>query len=209
MTLIYILIVGNIIFSFVIWSILKKEQKRNLILQAFIAGLVRSISDYVSKTDRVNMDEVPTQNTKLPIPYRKVIEAVEYELLKDVSIPASIKSHEEWLRESRQLFTGDKNGCDGFVFMNYDLFNDLISRWHSDELMTATEKSYLREDIVVTKDNVGELQGEIGMYKDLLCSELDSKNFKKETIDNQLLVMFNHLKQEHRDKLKQEILKRI
>lgn len=208
MTLIYILIAGNIIFSFVVWTTLKKEQKRNRILQAFVAGLVRSVSDYISTTDRTNMDEVPEQNTKLPIPYKKVIEAVEHELLKDVSV-ASIKAHEEWLRESRQLFTGDKNGNDGFVFMNYDLFDDLITRWRSDELMTAKEKSYLREDIVVTKENVGELQGEIGMYKDLLAGELDSKNFKKETIDNQLLMMFNHLKQEHRDKLMQEILKRI
>lgn len=208
MVLIYILIVGNITFSFIIYLALKKEQKRNRILQAFIAGLVRSVSDYVSTTDRTDMDEVPEQNTELPIPYKKVIEAVEYEMRKDISIP-SVKSYEEWLRESRQLFTGDKTGNDGFVFMNYDLFDDLIAHWHSDELMTAKEKSYLHEDIIITKENVDELRGEIGMYKDLLAGELDSKNFRKETIDNQLLMIFNHIKQEHRDKLKQEILKRI
>lgn len=205
---IYILIAGNIIFSFVIWSTFKKEQKRNRILQAFIAGLVRSVSDYVSTTDKTDIDEVPEQNTKLPIPYKKIIESVEYELLKD-TLMTPVQEHEKWLTENRQLFTSEKRGGDGFVFMNYDLFDDLIAHWHSDELMTAREKSYLREDIKITKENVGELQGEIGMYKDLLAGKLDSKNFKKETIDNQILIMFNHLKQEHQDKLKQEILKRI
>ena len=101
-------------------------------MQAFIAGVVRSISDYVSATDRVNMDEVPEQNTKLPIPYRKIIEAIKYELLKDVPM-TEIKSHEAWLRKGRQLFSGDKYGNDGFVFMNYDLFNGLLADWLSED----------------------------------------------------------------------------
>ena len=206
MTIIYILLAANIIFSFVLFASLKKEQKRNRILQAFIAGLVRSVSDYVSTTDKTNMDEVPEQNTKLPIPYKKVIEAVEHELLKDVSV-VSIKSHEEWLRESRQLFTGDKEGNDGFVFMNYDLFDDLLTHWRSDELMTEKEKTYLRDDIVVTKENIGELQGEIAIYKDLFAGELDRANFKKETVDTQLLMMFNHLKPKYREELKRELFK--
>lgn len=208
MTLINILVVGNIIFSLVAWSVIQKEQKRNRILQAFIAGLVRSVSDYVSITDETDLDEMPEHNTKLPIPYNKVIEAVEYELLKGVPL-TSLQKHEKWLTGNRQLFN-DANGVrDGFVFMNYDLFDDLIIRWRSVELMTPKEKSYLSEEIKITKDNVGELQGEIAMYKDLLAGKLDSKNFKKETIDNQLFMMFNHIKLEHRNKLKQEILKRI
>jgi hypothetical protein len=208
MTLIYILTVGNIIFSLVIWSVFKKEQGRNRILQSFIAGLVRSVSDYVSTTDKACLDEVPEHNTKLPIPYKKILGAVEYEMLKDISMP-SVQKHEQWLRESRQLFTGEKHGNDGFVFMNYDLFDDLIAHWHSGELVTPKEKAYLSEEIIVSKDNAGELQGEIAMYKDLLSGQLESKNFKKETIDNQLFMMFSHLKQEYRDTLKQEILKRI
>jgi hypothetical protein len=46
------LVTGNIAFSLAIWFVLDKERKRNRILQAFIAGLVRSVSDYVSVTDR-------------------------------------------------------------------------------------------------------------------------------------------------------------
>lgn len=210
MWIIYVLILGNIIFSFVIFSILKREQRRNRILQAFIAGTIRSVSDYVSSTDKSDLDEMPEQNTKLPIPYKKIIESVEYELLKD-SLMKPAKEYEKWLAESRQLFTNlpDRRGGDGFVFMNYDLFDGLIAHWHSGELLTPKEKSLLSEEIVVTKENVGGLQGEIAMYKDLLAGKLSAKNFKKETLDNQLSIMFSHLKPEYIDKLKQEILKRL
>lgn len=202
-----LLIMGNIIFSFVIWSMLDKERKRNRILQAFIAGLVRSVSDYVSATDEVDSDKIPESNTKLPIPYKKVLKAVEYELRKDVAAFKSVEKHERWLRESRRLFESEKRTDDGFVFMNYDLFDRIIARWRSGELMTPKEKAYLNEEITVTNDNVGQLQGEIAMYKDLLSGRLESETFTKETIDDQLAVMFSHLKQEYREKLKRQIIR--
>lgn len=169
MIAIYVLLVAagaNVIFSLIMWLTLRSEQKRNRILQAFIAGLVRSISDYVSRTDRIDLDEMPETNTRFPVPYTKVLEAVEYELLKS-EIATSPQNHERWLLSSRQLFGGKDRTGDGFEFINYDLFDSLIRRWQSGDLLTPREKGYLSEDVKVTPDNVGELQGEISMYKDL------------------------------------------
>jgi hypothetical protein len=208
MNLIFILLIlGNIGFSFIIWLALRKEQKRNRILQAFIAGIVRSVSDYVSATDKIDLDEMPEPNAGLPIPYKKVLEAVEYEFLKDVIAFASVQKHEKWLLECRQLFNSEKRRGDGFVFINHDLFDGLIARWRSDELMTPKEKAYLSEEIIVTNDNVEELQGEIAIYKDLLAGRVRSENLQKETIDDRLAIMFSHLKQECREKLKEQLLR--
>lgn len=208
MSLIFILLIlGNAGFSFVIWRALKEEQKRNRILQAFIAGIVRSVSDYVSTTDKIDLDEMPEPSVDLPIPYEKVLKAVQYEFLKDVIAFTSVKEHEKWLFECRQLFNSEKRRGDGFVFINHDLFDGLIARWRSGELMTPKEKAYLSEEIVVTNDNVEELQGEIAIYKDLLAGRVRSENLQKETIDDRLVIMFSHLKQECRDKLKEQILR--
>ena len=209
MAAIYILIAGNVILSLVVWLTLNKERKRNRVLQAFVAGIVRSISDYVSKTDAIDLDKMPERAATLPVPYKNILAAVEHELLKNVlrkSPPAYIK----WLASNRSLFQGktSRNDVvdDGFVFMNYDLFDGLIARWRSPELMTPNEKAYLSEEIVVTNDNVRELQGEIAIYKDLLSGQVHSKNLRRETIDDQLAIMFSHLKQQYRDELKQQIL---
>jgi hypothetical protein len=46
------------------------------------AGLVRSVSTYVSKTDQVNLDKCQS-GVLLPIPYKNILASVRYELLKD------------------------------------------------------------------------------------------------------------------------------
>jgi hypothetical protein len=127
MTPIYILIVCNLFFCLYIFSLLKKEQKRSRILQAFIAGIVRSVSDYVSSTD--DPTEMPKQNMKLPIPYKKIIESIEHELHKDVPMESY---GAKWLLERRRLFDDWKSTGDGFTFMNYDLFDHLIELWKQD-----------------------------------------------------------------------------
>ena len=206
MTFVFVvLLVGNIILSLVLFWQFRIERRRNRILQAFVAGIVRSISDYFSVNDAVEPSEVPEQNTKLPIPYKKVLESIEYEFQKDFWV----EPYQKWLKDDRQIFADAKYANDGFNFIYYDLFDKLAKQWMSGELLSEKEKAFLREDIVVNKDNVGELQGEIGMFKDLLAGKLDANNLKKETIDNQLLFMFNHIKIERREELKKEVLKRI
>jgi hypothetical protein len=79
-----------------------KERKRNRILGAFIAGLARIVSNYVSKTDQVDLEEMPVRHAALPIQYENLLEAVEYELLKDFYI--SPEKYERWLIKTRQIF---------------------------------------------------------------------------------------------------------
>jgi hypothetical protein len=90
--------------------------------------------------------------------------------------------------------------------MVYDLFDDLLTRCRSAELMTAREKEYLSEEVGVTKENVNELLGEIAMYKDLMARKLTYETPEAENIDNRLAIMFSHLKQKYRDNLKNKLL---
>ena len=60
------------------YSKIKTERKKNRILQAFIAGIIRSITNYNSKTDAVSPDDVPQIDHKLPIDYKDVLESIQY-----------------------------------------------------------------------------------------------------------------------------------
>jgi hypothetical protein len=204
-----LLIAANIVSTVILWTVLAKERKRNRILGAFIAGLVRSVSSYVSKTDKIDLDEMPVRYAQLPIPYDGVLEAIEYELLKNFYIPP--EKYERWLLKMRQIFWENDiivrdASNDGFIFMTYDLFDDLLARWRSPELMTTREKEYLTEKLVVTKENVNELLGEIGMYKDLMAGKITLGAPEANNIDNRLAIMFTHLKQKYRDSLKDKLL---
>ena len=89
--------------------------------------------------------------------------------------------------------------------MTYDLFDDLLARWRSSELMTTRQKEYLSEEVVVTKENVNELHGEIAMYKDLMEGKITFEISEATNIDNRLAIMLSHLKQTYRDKLKDKL----
>jgi hypothetical protein len=207
--LLALLIAANIVATVILWMVLAKERKRNRICSAFIAGLVRSVSDYVSSTDQIDVDEMPVQHTKLPIPYENLLEAIEYELLKNFYIPTA--KYERWLVKTRRIFwendimVRDARN-DGFIFMTYDLFDGLLTRWRSPELITKRQKEYLNEELVVTKENVNELLGEIAMYKDLMAGKIAFETPEAKHIDNRLAIMFSNLKQEYRDDLKDKLL---
>lgn len=201
-----ILLVATIALFFSGYNYLQiaREKKRNRILQSFIAGIIRSISDYHSKTDSISPENVPEKNNKSPISYKEIIENVQYEFSKDFWI----KPYEKWLKEDRLIFYNEKYGNDGFNFIYWDFFDDLLKQRHSGKLLSEKEKSTLDESVKVTEENVGELKGELGMYRDLLKGELDDSNFTKDNIYNRLFLIFNHIRKEHRDHLQNEILKR-
>jgi hypothetical protein len=205
-----LLIAANIAATVILWTILAKERKRNRILGAFVAGLVRSISSYVSKTDEIDLDEMPVRHSHLPLPYESVLEAIEYELHKNFYIPP--QKYKRWLVKMRQLFwendlmVRDARN-DGFIFMTYDLFDDLLARWRSPELMTKKQREYLSEEVVVIQDNVNELLGELAMYKDLMAGKIKFDMREAENIDDRLAIMFSHLRQKYRDKLKDELVR--
>ncbi|HBG04001.1 MAG: hypothetical protein A2075_18540 [Geobacteraceae bacterium GWC2_58_44] len=108
-------------------SKVKKETNRNRVQQAFIAGIVRSISDYQSATDRIRRDEIPDKVTSLPIPYPLLLENIDYELNKTLFLGG----YEKWLKGNRHLFEGEDCDADGFNFMYYDLFDSKLVKWDS------------------------------------------------------------------------------
>jgi hypothetical protein len=204
-----LLIAANIVSTVILWTVLAKERKRNRILGAFIAGLVRSISNYVSTTDDIDSVEMPPHHVKLPIPYNNILEAIEYELCKNFYISPS--KYERWLIKTRQIFLENEAMVrdarnDGFIFMTYDLFDDLLARWRSPELMTRRQKKYLSEDVVVTKENITELQSEIAMYEDLMADKITLETPEATNIDSRLAIMLCHLKQTYRNNLKDKLL---
>ncbi len=153
---------------------------------------------------------MPVRYARLPIPYESVLEAIEYELLKNFYIRP--EKYERWLRKMQQIFWEDNimvrdASNDEFIFMTYDLFDDLLARWRSPELMTKRETEYLNEYLIVTKENVNELLGEIGMYKDLMAGKITLETPEANNIDNRLAIMFAHLKQTYRDTLKDKLLR--
>src|SRR6516165_6227143 len=204
-----LLIAANIVSTVILWTVLTKERKRTRVLCAFVAGLVRSVSDYVSRTDKVDLDEMPLRHMQLPLPYKSVLEAVAYELEKNVTM---MDNYESWLLNMRRMCRNENDLMvreardDGFVFMAFDLFDDLLARCRSTEMMTTRQKEYISEEVVVTEKNVTELQGEIAMYQDLMAGKIGVETPEGTNIDDRLAIMFSHLKQTYRNNLKEKLL---
>ena len=191
--LLWIVIIVAFGFGWLVYQKLKKEHDRNRILQAFIAGIIRTISDYRNLTDSKDQDEFPDKAIAFPIPYSILLENIDYELSKD----QLLAEYEKWITNdaNRKLFFDDKNHTgDGFTFMYYDLFDKKYREWSSDELMPPKIRRWLSEEIVVTRENIGELGGEIAMLKDLMRGDLDSTGFTRDNIDDKLYVMFSHIR---------------
>jgi len=198
-----------ILFAYVLWlnHKIEKEKKRSHTVQAFLAGVIRAISDYQSKTDRISDEEdLPPRSASLPIPYETIMENIDWEFGKDFLL----QHYEEWLKKDRNLFFEEPQySGDGFNFMYLDFFDRRLRAWYSGEIMSQKNREYLRDDIVVTKDNVGELEGEIGWLKDLKNGKLSVASFTQENIDGKLLLMFNHIRSDKLEEAKKAILKRI
>jgi hypothetical protein len=114
---------------------LNKEIKKNRILQSFISGIIRSISDYRSKTDQFCEEgEIPDRVTQLPIPYLTILKNVDVELSKD----QYLKNYEKWLKLEKNIFFDDERySGDGFNFMYLDLFDKKLNKWNSKELNSS------------------------------------------------------------------------
>ena len=165
------------------------------------------ISDYKSKTDETSdAEDLPARTTSLPIPYETVLDNINWEFEKDFVL----EHYEEWLKHDRNIFFEEPRYCgDGFNFMYLDFFDRRLKDWSSGELISQKNREYLRHDVEVTKDNVGELEGEIGMLKDLKNGKLDHTYFTPENIDKKMAIMFNHVKSEKLEEAKKAILTRM
>src|SRR3990172_4088242 len=121
--MIYIVIVIMAILFTYIFLELHKEKKRNRILQSFMAGLIKSVSDYISKTDASDMstasDLINTYSKKFPIPYNEVLKNINREFEKDFWQ----KPYWKWVKNDRSLFYDDKYANDGFNMIYWDFFD--------------------------------------------------------------------------------------
>jgi hypothetical protein len=108
---------------------LKREQRRNRILQSFIAGIIRCISDYKSRTDDITADDISIMySKKLPIPYKDILENINYEFAKDFWI----KPFGKWLKNDRNIFCDEKYADDGFNMIYWDLYDHVVAEMKND-----------------------------------------------------------------------------
>lgn len=204
-TMVILLLVAMFIGFCWINTRLNKEIKRNRMHQAFTAGIIRAVTDYRSKTDDIDEFELPERVEQLPIPYGIMLENIDWELSKDLLMA----NYEQWLLNDRNIFFDEKRyGGDGFNFMYLDLFDKKLREWHSNELMTSRMKEWLSEEVTVTKENVGELTGEIGMLRDLMRGKLSQSGFTNENIDQKFSIMFSHIHPSKLEEAKKQVIRK-
>ena len=92
-----IIMVGFLLFE------IRKEKRRNRILQSFTAGIIKSVSDYVSKTDMHDIataaDLVKIYDKKFPILYNEILQNISKEFEKDFWT----RPYWKWIQKGRNL----------------------------------------------------------------------------------------------------------
>lgn len=105
----------------------QKERRRSRILQSFLAGLIKSISDYVSRTDMSDIssaaDITKIYDREFPIPYSELLQNISREFQKDFWL----KPYEKWITKDRNLFYEGKYANDGFNMIYWDYFDKALS----------------------------------------------------------------------------------
>lgn len=129
--LVMIALIAMLIFTAIFISLLyrlnkklEKEIYRNRMLQAFIAGTIRTVSDYKGLGEA---KESPVKAWYLPIPYKILLDNIEYEFFKGMPFD----HYKEWVNTSENLFLYEPQyycNDDGFNFIYLDFFNRLKNR---------------------------------------------------------------------------------
>jgi hypothetical protein len=127
-----IILIAIIALAFSVYNYFQitREKKRNRILQSFIAGLIKSISDYKSETDIENIvsaKDIIKKNIEMPLPYKVILDNIESEFLKDFYMDP----YKKWITNDRLLFDDKKYGNDGFNFIYLDFFDKQVKEWNS------------------------------------------------------------------------------
>ncbi|MDK9719141.1 MAG: hypothetical protein OEL57_14745 [Trichlorobacter sp.] len=207
MTVVYIILTVMVGFNIYVYFALSRIKQRERVLQNFVAGIIRAISDYKSPYDKYS-DDIPEVNKSLPIPFDKLLDTIWWEVGSDMEM----EHFDAWLKLGRNLFQDSRPlQNEGFNLIYQALHEKRSAIWFSDspKIMSASKKAYLRDDIEVTEENVGELDGEIGMFKDVVNGKLDNSVFTPENIDLKLMMMFNHIDEGKRMEAKSIILERL
>jgi hypothetical protein len=112
---------------------IQKEKRRNRILQSFVAGIIRSICAYASRTDDISSasDIIKIYDKKFPIPYNEFLQNIGGEFKKDFWMNRFWK----WIKKDRNLFYDGKYYNDGFNMIYWDFFDKTAA-----EIQKETEK---------------------------------------------------------------------
>jgi hypothetical protein len=105
----------------------QKEKRRNRILQSFTAGIIKSISDYISQTD---MADVIIANDFEKIHSRKF--PINHEFEKDFWM----RPYRKWIINDRNIFHETKYANDGFNMIYWDFFDNAVA-----EIQKKTDKN--------------------------------------------------------------------
>lgn len=120
-------IVMTIFFSYLFFEI-QREKRRNRIMQSFIAGLIKSVSDYTSRSDMENISTVADlakiHDKKFPIPYSEILRDITHEFEKDFWV----KPYWKWVKKDRSLFYDDRYANDGFNMIYWDFHDSAIAQ---------------------------------------------------------------------------------
>jgi hypothetical protein len=104
----------------------QKEKRRNRILQSFVAGLIKSVSDHVSQTDVIDIssadDILKIHNKKFPVPYNEILNSITMEFQKDFWL----NPYRKWINKDRKLFYDGKYANDGFNMIYWDFFDKAV-----------------------------------------------------------------------------------
>ena len=88
----------------------------------------------MSQTDTLtDIEDVPKSHNELPIPYKDLLDSINFELWKDFSIWEII----DFLKNDRWLFNETNWRWDGFTFMYYDLHDKIKKDMNLDNLSKA------------------------------------------------------------------------
>ena len=123
----FIVICGLSAYAMYLNHKIEKEKKRNRTTQAFIAGIIRVISNYTSQTDLTqDSKEWPARAETLPVDYDTILENIQWEFSKDYFL----EHYPNWLKRERRLFFEEPRYVnDGFNFMYLDFFDRCSKDW--------------------------------------------------------------------------------
>ena len=123
-------VIMAIVFVVTIYRLNKRVDReiyRNRILQAFIAGTIRTVSDYQWK---IHSENEPERASRFPIAYRAMLDNIGHEFVQGMPL----QDYDKWLEMSRELFSYEPTrycSDDGLNLMYLDFFDRLVRQWES------------------------------------------------------------------------------
>ena len=184
---------------------LRRIKRRERIIQSFLSGIVRSISSYIHSWEH-DPDDIPKKIPN-PINHLDLFENIRYEF-DGYIMKNNYMDINKWFKNGKKTFNDDISN-DGFPFLYYDYHNWRFDLWNTpSQVLSDAEMAYLCEDVEVNEENVGEISGEIFIYKDMRDGKLDTK-YTLDNLDTNLYILLRHIKTSKIEELSEIIVTRL